>query len=105
MPSPTEITLPISLTSTPPRYSSICSRMILLISSALISMTFLGFSNQAVLECLQLCADRTVVDRAADLGHHATDQQCIDSDFHSDHLARSLHEFRCQFVLLRCIER
>src|SRR3954469_17488072 len=86
MPSPTEITLPVSLTSTPARYSSICSRMILLISSALISMP-LRFLGQAVFECLQLCADRTVVDRAADLGHHASDQRCIDGHFHSDFLA------------------
>src|SRR6516165_3372458 len=99
MPSPTEMTFPISLTSTPPRYPSICSRMIFVISSALISMSsfleaaryrvcasrFLGlFSGQPVSECLQLLTDGSVVYRASNLRDHSANQRRIDGDFHTN---------------------
>src|SRR6266446_787811 len=108
MPSPTEMTLPTSLTSTPPRYSSICSRIIFVISSALISISFSIprlFFDQAAFECLQSLANRSIVNRTSNLCDYAADQGRIDGNFHPNLLSRGTFEPGRQFPLFRSIQR
>src|SRR5437870_639281 len=103
MPSPTEITLPTSLTSTPPRYSSICSRIILVISSALISM-FLSFLDETGFERFELLANGAVVNCAPHLRDDTADQRRIDSYFHPDLLSGGLLKPGCESLLFGMIQ-
>src|SRR5262245_35647735 len=89
MPSPIEMMLPTSATSTSTAKLPICSRMILEISSALMSIfsdpvgagARPGLSSfcQSLLHPLELRRDAAVVDRVAEASHHATDQRWIRS--------------------------
>src|SRR6185436_19005741 len=105
MPSPTEVTVPTSLTSIPTRYPSICSRMILLISSAFISMPNLSVLSQSTLKRLQLLPDGSVINCAANLGNHSSNQGGIHSDIHAHLLSRDPLQFCGQFPLLLRVQR
>src|SRR5262245_30618243 len=82
MPSPSEMMLPTSATSTSTAKLPICSRMILDISSALISTLSPPESLRALAEprlhLLQLARDARVTHRAANPRDHASDERGVD---------------------------
>src|SRR5213596_1332156 len=77
MPSPIEMMLPTSATSTSTAKLPICSRMILDISSALMSISLA--LHESFSELLELPRDAAVVDHAADARDEAANDRRIDA--------------------------
>src|SRR3989337_2213623 len=103
MPSPTEITEPTSATFMTVSKFSICWRMILLISSALICAMFtpyresvVSLAHQVGAEAIELPANRSIIDGAADPGHHSPNQGRIERKIHPHLLARFIFQRRHQ---------
>src|SRR5580765_593922 len=92
MPSPTDMTVPISATSTSAAKLPIWSRMILEISSALICMCVsaccLPFLNQPLLQPLELSRHAAVEHHAADARDDAADDGRVDARVHRHRQAR-----------------
>src|SRR4030095_4589134 len=106
IPSPSEITLPTSATSTWTAWLPIWSRMILEISSALISIRFLSeASRPPLLSLFEPIADfgepprhAAVVHRAADSSDHAADDRGVDFRRHGDRAASCVGETLLQLL-------
>src|SRR5204863_4810400 len=77
MPSPIEMMLPTSATSTSTAKLPICSRMILEISSALMSMRSSHALYESLLHLLQLRCDAAVINRAAQTRDDSADDRRI----------------------------
>src|SRR5919198_1922728 len=87
IPSPMEMMLPTSATSTSTAKLPICSRMILEISSALMSILFEIQSDafhQSFLDLLELTRHAAVINRAADARDDAADDRRVDARFEKD---------------------
>src|SRR5438309_5433723 len=97
MPSPIEMMLPTSATSTSTAKLPICSRMILEISSALMSMLFRSSRDsdafhQSFLDLFQLTRDAAVVAGAPDARDDAADNRRVDARVEHDASSRDARE-------------
>src|SRR5690348_1136268 len=98
-PSPTDITVPTSLTLTVRSKFSICSRIISVISSGLIFAIFICFCSpelsgrQLLAKTFKVTLDGTVINRAADAGLNAAQQFLLAPELHFHTLAGQLCKF------------